>query len=339
MDFCLTTGGIMRMRCTYGQRNTEDRDNGKESPLSMTLQQLRDFLAVVEHGGFRAASRAINVSQGGLTKSVAKLEDDHSVTLVERGPKGLVLTKDGRIFLDLARATILEAERANGWLLKTGARQRPSVSIGVSVDPAIRLAPTVLADFRNYNPSVALHITQSVTSELLPQLRDNRLEIALIRLPAPPFLDDLEVCPLYGAQPAIFGRNGHPMIGAKEVSDLTSCDWVIVGGAPAEGEEDASLVELFDEPQLGRPRIAAYSSSLFDAISMMLQSDLLARLPNVVMQHPLVQDHLVEIRVSDPPRPYTVGLVHKKARRLSREAQALSAMIASYVRVTRLRTA
>lgn len=303
----------------------------------MTLQQLRDFLAVVDHGGFRAAARALNVSQGGLTKSLAKLEDDHSVSLVERGHKGLELTKDGRAFLDLARATVLEAERAHSWLQKTGARQRPSVSIGVSIDPAMRLAPTVLADFRHYNPGIALHITQSVTSELLPQLRDNRLEIALIRIPACLQFDDLEVCPLYEAQPVIIGRRGHPMASAQSVRELIACDWVIVGGAPAAGEEDASLVELFDEQHLGRPRIAAYSSSLFDAISMLMQSDFLTRLPDVVMQHPLVRDHLTEIPVSDPPRPYTVGLVHKTARRLSREAQSLRAMITSYVRVAHLR--
>jgi len=40
----------------------------------MRLQQLRDLLAVVSHGGYRAAARALDVSQAGLTKSVAKLK-------------------------------------------------------------------------------------------------------------------------------------------------------------------------------------------------------------------------------------------------------------------------
>lgn len=40
----------------------------------MTLQQLKAFLAVVECGGFRAASRRLGMSQAGLTMSLKALE-------------------------------------------------------------------------------------------------------------------------------------------------------------------------------------------------------------------------------------------------------------------------
>jgi len=299
----------------------------------MTLQQLRDFIAVIEHGGFRAAARSLNVSQGGLTKSLARLEDEHGVALLARDAKGLALTKDGEEFLHLARATVLEAERASRWLYRTGARQQPSIALGLSIDPALRLASTVLNDFRGKNPEVALHVTQSVSSDLLLQLRDNRIEVALMRLPAGLPREDLQVDMLYQGRPAILARTGHPLAAAKSVQDLIQCDWIIVGSVPGRGEEDASLTELFDEARLGRPRIAAYSSSLFDAVSMLMESDCLARLPEVVLEHPLVQGRLAAIAVDDPPRLYDIAIVRKSGRRLSREAQMLCAMIASYTRI------
>lgn len=302
----------------------------------MTLQQLRDFIAVIEHGGFRAAARALNVSQGGLTKSLARLEDDHGVCLLARDAKGLELTAHGEEFLHLARATVLEADRASQWLFKTGAQQRPTINIGISIDPALRLAPTVLNDFRSRNPDVSLQITQSVASDLLLQVRDNRIEVALVRIPAGLQSDDLHVEALYQARPAILARAGHPLARARSVSELIQCDWIVVGSAPDRGTEDASLTELFDDAQLGRPRIAAYSSSLFDTVSMLMESDCLARLPRVVLDHPLVRGRLVAIPVDDPPRPYTIGLVYKSGRRLSREAQRLCAMLASYARIDRV---
>jgi DNA-binding transcriptional LysR family regulator len=299
----------------------------------MTLQQLRDFIAVVEHGGFRAAARALGVSQGGLTKSLARLEDEHGVALLARGAKGLELTKDGEEFLHLARATMLEADRTSSWLYRTGAQQQPSIALGLSIDPALRLASTVLNDFRGSNPGVALHVTQTVSSDLLLQLRDNRIEIALLRLPAGLPREDLQVDMLYQARPAILARTGHPLAEARTVQELIQCDWIVVGSVPGRGEEDASLTELFDDARLGRPRIAAYSSSLFDAVSMLMESDCLARLPEVVLEHPLVRGRLAAIAVDDPPRIYDIAMVRKAGRRLSREAQMLCAMIASYTRI------
>ena len=50
----------------------------------MTLQQLRDLLSVLAHGGFRPAARTLSVSQAGLTKSVARLEEECGFALLDR---------------------------------------------------------------------------------------------------------------------------------------------------------------------------------------------------------------------------------------------------------------
>src|SRR3546814_15010872 len=90
-----------------GQRHFRHRDHSRESPEPrMTLQQLRDFIAVIEHGGFRAAARPLNVSQGGLTKSLARLEDDPGVCQLARDAKGLAPTDTGEAFLHLAPVTV-----------------------------------------------------------------------------------------------------------------------------------------------------------------------------------------------------------------------------------------
>jgi DNA-binding transcriptional LysR family regulator len=62
----------------------------------MTLSQIRDFIAVVESGGIRAAARKLGVSQPAITRSVRGLETELRARLLRRTPTGVVPTQPGR---------------------------------------------------------------------------------------------------------------------------------------------------------------------------------------------------------------------------------------------------
>ena len=47
----------------------------------MELRQLEYFVAIVEHGSFTGAAKALYVSQSALSKSVKKLEEELGTTL------------------------------------------------------------------------------------------------------------------------------------------------------------------------------------------------------------------------------------------------------------------
>lgn len=301
----------------------------------MTLQQLRDLVAVVSHGGYRAAARALDVSQAGLTKSLARLEEEHGVELLQRTAKGVVLTAEGEEFMSHARAVLAEADRAQEWLHGLKAPVAVQVKLGVSIDPSLRLAPAVLRDFRAACPTATIHVTQRSSSELLAAVRDNRLDIAVIRLPEALDAGDLRVDVLYEASAAILARKGHPLRLARTVAELVDSEWIVVGDPARPGQQDDSIRELFFRHQLGRPRFAAVSDSLFGAVTMLLESDCVARLPRSLLQHPLAAGSLVEIRVREQvDLAFEVGIVSKAGRRQGREAAQLAAMLKSYARMT-----
>ncbi len=302
----------------------------------MTLQQLRDLLAIVAHGGYRAAARALDVSQAGLTKSVSNLETQYAVTLLQRTAKGVLLTPVGEEFVAQARAILQESERAEEWLRNINQPVAGRVRLGVSIDPSLRLAPSVLKDFRLTFPNTTIHLTQRSTSELLSGIRDNRLDLAVMRLPESFESGDLTVHFLYEATATIVARKGHPLNSARSVRDLASSEWIVVGDPAKLGQQDESVQELFLRHELGSPRFAAVSDSLFGAVSMLLESDCVARLPTSLLSHPLAAATLAEIKVKEQlDLAYQVGIIFKAGRRLGREATQLVSMLKSFARLSR----
>lgn len=301
----------------------------------MTLQQLRDLVAVVSHGGYRAAARALDVSQAGLTKSLANLEKEYGVTLLERTAKGILLSAAGQDFLVHARSVLEEASRAEEWLQGLTRTAPTQVKVGVSIDPSLLLAPAVLQDFRSACPDATIHLTQRSASELFNAIRDNRLDLAVTRLPKDIETADLTTYVLYKSAAAIMARRDHPLRHARSVQDLADSEWIVIGDPGRPGLQDDSIRELFLQHRLGRPRLAVVSDSLFGAMSMLLESDCVARLPAAMLRHPLAAGKIVEIKMREQlDLAYDVGIVFKAGRRLGREATQLVAMLRSYARLT-----
>src|SRR5882757_1248470 len=73
---------------------------------SMTLTQLRSFIAVVQHGGFTAAARAMHSSQTTVTSQIQALEEEHGVELFHRRGRRVDLTATGSEFLRIARQIV-----------------------------------------------------------------------------------------------------------------------------------------------------------------------------------------------------------------------------------------
>ena len=306
----------------------------------MTLQQLRDFVAVVTHGGYRPAARALDVAQTGLTKSIARLEAQYGVALLDRLGKGVVLTADGAAFLRHAQAVILEAERAQACLhaaSQTGAAGASvTVALGVSIEPSLQLIPAVLRDFQHAMPNASVLLTQGVSSALLAGVRENRLELAVTRLPADFEDGDLAVQRLFDSESIIAARADHPLCGADQsvdAAELSRYEWVIAGDPSQPAESDASIRELFDARGRPRPHVVAVTDSLFDVVAMLASGDCLARLPAAALDHPLLRGQLKALRLDGPPSPrYTIAIVHKASRQLSPAARKLAAMLGSMVR-------
>ncbi len=76
------------------------------------LNDLYFFAAVVEHGGFSAAGRALGIPKSRLSKRVAQLEERLGVRLLQRTTRRFVVTEVGERFYTHCRAVLEEAQAA-----------------------------------------------------------------------------------------------------------------------------------------------------------------------------------------------------------------------------------
>ena len=71
--------------------------------MALDLHQLRQALALLEHGSFVRAAAALHISQPALSRSIQALERNFGNELFLRSASGVVPTDVGRLYLERAR--------------------------------------------------------------------------------------------------------------------------------------------------------------------------------------------------------------------------------------------
>ena len=162
---------------------------------ALTLDQLRVFLAVIDAGGFSAASRALRRAQSAVSYAVANLERQLGVPLFDRGGKRPTTTAAGQALASEARAVVDRVDR-----LKAAARGIASgvePRVGIAVDVMFPLPALVrgLGEFRDHFPTVALELRTEVLGAVVQLVADGVCSVGIAG-PLPKWPDGIERRPL-----------------------------------------------------------------------------------------------------------------------------------------------
>jgi DNA-binding transcriptional LysR family regulator len=79
---------------------------------SMEIKQLQFFVAVAQFENITRAAERLNVAQSALSRQIQTLEHELGIALFERHGKRIVLSREGSIFLEEARAILSRVDRA-----------------------------------------------------------------------------------------------------------------------------------------------------------------------------------------------------------------------------------
>lgn len=147
------------------------------------MKHLRYFDALARHRHFGRAAEASSISQPALSLQMKELEDILGAALVERGARQIRLTALGEDFA-LRATEILRAVDELGTIARaTAGPLSGRLRLGVIPTVAPYLLPRVMRHLANHNPALDLRPREAVTSRLMRDLGEGRLDLALVALP------------------------------------------------------------------------------------------------------------------------------------------------------------
>jgi LysR family hydrogen peroxide-inducible transcriptional activator len=186
----------------------------------MNLRDLRYLVALADHLHFGRAAEASHVSQPTLSTQIRKLEDELGTALVERAPRQVMLTAAGLDIAVRARRVLAEVEQMRVTARRTADPEAGSIRLGMFPTLGPYLLPHVVGKLRTRFPRLELLLVEEKTETLLHQLREGRLDAAVLALPL--HEDWLEIEPLF-AEPFLLAVPAtHALAGRAHVrmSDL-----------------------------------------------------------------------------------------------------------------------
>lgn len=147
------------------------------------LRQLQYLIALQEHLHFGNAARHLHVTQSTLSTGIRELENFLGVTLVERTNKSVSFTNLGRKIADRGRYVIMQAED----LVDEARAFSDPLALPVKLGAIPTIAPYLMGNYarkiRDNFKGIALYIRENTTANLIAELLDNKLDIALLALP------------------------------------------------------------------------------------------------------------------------------------------------------------
>jgi len=202
------------------------------------LRHLRYFIAVAEEGHITRAAERLDMQQPPLSRQIKAMESELDVQLFRRKARGVELTEAGRALLDGARAMLGRFGETLDTTRRTARGEQGRICVGVTpTGPFHPFVPRVIRSYRDKFPLVRLTLEECLTNDLVERLRDERLDVAFVRM----LVGDrngVVVTPLLEEAMVVALPSGHPLAesatgeGATVSFKALSSEAFIVYGPP-----------------------------------------------------------------------------------------------------------
>ena len=151
--------------------------------INLTLKQFRYFEALARHLHFGHAADACAISQPALSMQIKELEQTLGMPLFERAARHVRLSSFGEDFAVRVRDILRSVDELEELALASHGRLGGRLRIGVIPTIAPYLLPTLITRLTEMNSDIDIHLRETVTTKLIAEVIDGRLDTAILALP------------------------------------------------------------------------------------------------------------------------------------------------------------
>lgn len=194
--------------------------------MRITIDQLRQFQAVVRYKNLNLAAEKMAISPSAVSRSIKIIEEDLGHLLFERKGRNILLNREGKIFYEKSLETIRTYDSLFSAIKSTSLEGK--IKVGASHWIAAKLLPAVLELLVKKYENLNFEVYSLDSNIAISKLLSGDLDIAVCF--SPKEQSELDSYEIYKGQLVLCSGKKHPLIQkkAKEViKNLNNYDAII----------------------------------------------------------------------------------------------------------------
>ncbi|MDD9722408.1 LysR substrate-binding domain-containing protein [Sulfitobacter sp. PR48] len=288
---------------------------------NLTIRQFRYFEAIAEQRHFGRAAQVCAISQPALSTQIKEMETTLGKPLFERGPRQVRPTAFGVEFAGHVRAVLEQVEALENFAREAQGDLAGQFRLGVIPTIAPYLLPRLIGPLTAAYPGIDLHVRETLTSRLVQELQDGRLDAAIVALPVS--VPSLTEVPVFSER-FVFVRPeaaaGQPAPGGRDLADMR----VLL---LEEGHCFRDQALAFCNRPASVPRTGLDGSSLATLVQMVGAGIGVTVIPQMAVRVETRSAAVDWVPFAGPQPKRTVGMIWRKASPLTRHQAAFAQLV------------
>jgi LysR family transcriptional regulator, transcriptional activator for dmlA len=152
--------GSDKWKGSSSTRQRSERQGREDEPLMnvLDLNDVRTFVVVAEAGTLTTAAMEMHLPTSTISRSLTRLEKNLGVLLVQRSPRGTVLTDSGREYLQSCRRALRTLKDGGELLEDQRSRPKGLIKVACPVTMARDVFAPLLKEFLERSPDLRVEI-------------------------------------------------------------------------------------------------------------------------------------------------------------------------------------
>lgn len=287
----------------------------------LDLHKLEIFLRVVREGSFSRAAESLFMTQPAISQHIQDLEIQLGTALFIRGRRGVTLTEEGQTLHDYTQRIMQLMAEAENAITNVSKLAEGQLVIGATPGISVYLLPDFVQGFRSQFPQISLNLQTGITSQVVNDLRQNKIELGLIEGELDEMTTaELNVLPLEVVEQQVVVGPKHPWWDRKSLAlhELDQQSFIM--------RQSHSQTRIWLEEVLNANEIHPKVNAEFDNVESIKRTVTLGTcltiLPDYVVSHEVAAGIVHTIPIDASPLKRTVKLIWDKEHHFSPVATA-----------------